>query len=308
MALEGMVLGLILSALVGGNNLSACVGTILGARIVSRKTALTIALAGALLGLMFEGDKLQHARLNLVPGFAEGFVTVAFAIVVLLFFVATLVRLPMSLSQSLAGTALGIGLVLGASVDLTYLSLLVGSWIITPFLAFFLSRAATHLFKTYTNNANIWTKQSLFRGGLILTSFSTSYVLGANTLGFIAALTPDLEGSILSPLLIVALGYVLGVLSFGRGVFRRVGEEIYEMDSSSSVSAQLGGATVIELFTQLGVPVSVTQAVSSGILGAGVAKRISMMNYRVAFLIVLEWVITPLVGLIAGFGVGYLVA
>ena len=84
--------------------------------------------------------------------------------------------------------------------------------------------------------------------------------------------------------------------------------EIYEMDSSSSVSAQLGGATVIELFTQLGVPVSVTQAVSSGILGAGVAKRISMMNYRVAFLIVLEWVITPLVGLIAGFGVGYLVA
>jgi len=54
----------------------------------------------------------------------------------------------------------------------------------------------------------------------------------------------------------------------------------------------------VHLFTELGIPVSITQAAIGGIAGIGQAKDIAIMNRQVVLRIVLGWVAAPLTGLV----------
>ena len=306
MTLLGLGLGFLLSALVGGNNISACVGTIQGTRMLPRKVVLSIATAGALLGYLLEGGKLQRTRSILGQDLSGDLATSAFFVVALLFLAANTVRVPISLTHSLVGTRVGMNLMLQHPMDLPYLTLLLGSWVITPFMAFSLSAGITRLVRKYLARPNLWEQQNILRIGLTLTALYTSYVLGANTLGFIGAVIPTVkELPIPSPLL-VAAGFLMGVMFLGRGVSRRVGEDVYQMNIFASLSSQAGGASVIELFTQMGVPVSVTQATSSGVLGSAFASPIRIVNIRAVLYILSEWLVTPIAGLILGAGVVYI--
>src|SRR5207245_8051962 len=57
----------LLGAVVSGNNLSACCGTIIGSRMVNRRSGILIAVAGYLLGLLIEGPKLFRVRQAFLP-------------------------------------------------------------------------------------------------------------------------------------------------------------------------------------------------------------------------------------------------
>ena len=68
----------------------------------------------------------------------------------------------------------------------------------------------------------------------------------------------------------------------------------------------LGSAIVASLFTALSVPVSLTQVVIGGMLGAGVAHRPSIVNTRELFALILGWAIVTIVSAGLTFGLAYL--
>jgi PiT family inorganic phosphate transporter len=95
----------------------------------------------------------------------------------------------------------------------------------------------------------------------------------------------------------LSLSAVAGMFLFGYGVTSTVSERILTLAGAAALAAQLGGALTVHLFTQFGVPVSITQAVIGGIMGIGQAKDIVIMDTRTVLRVILGWVMAPLVGL-----------
>ncbi len=57
----------LLGIVVGGNNLAACSGTIIGSGMVTRRTGVLIAVTGYISGLAIEGPKLFRVRQVFLP-------------------------------------------------------------------------------------------------------------------------------------------------------------------------------------------------------------------------------------------------
>lgn len=89
-----------------------------------------------------------------------------------------------------------------------------------------------------------------------------------------------------------ATAIALGTYSGGWRIIKTTGTRIIKMDPAQGFSAQGAGATVILASSYFGFPLSTTQVINGGIMGAGVAKRLSAVRWGVAGNIVVAWLLT----------------
>ena len=80
-----------------------------------------------------------------------------------------------------------------------------------------------------------------------------------------------------------------------------VGREITYLDEYTAFIAALSGAITVELFTQVGVPVSTSQAIVGGVVGVGLVKGLRTVNKRITGIIGIGWVFTPIMAGIMSF-------
>ena len=141
-----------------------------------------------------------------------------------------------------------------------------------------------------------------FRRGQLLTGGLLALGHGANdaqkTMGVIAlALIADgsLDGGADPPFWAIAAAaaaLALGTYSGGRRVMRAAGRRIIKMDAAQGFSAQGAGAATLLTATLLGFPISTTHAINGGVMGAGAAKRLSVVRWGVAGNILTAWLLT----------------
>jgi PiT family inorganic phosphate transporter len=94
----------------------------------------------------------------------------------------------------------------------------------------------------------------------------------------------------------MALGTALG----GWRVIRTLGGRIMKVRPVHGFSAQLAGLGVMWGAAFLGGPVSLTQVMSSSIMGSGTAQRLKGVRWGVAREILVAWLLTiPVTGLSA---------
>lgn len=89
-----------------------------------------------------------------------------------------------------------------------------------------------------------------------------------------------------------ATAIALGTYFGGWRIIRTMGTRIIKMDSAQGFSAQGAGAAVILASTHFGFPLSTTQVISGGVMGAGAGKRVSAVRWGVAGNIVTAWLLT----------------
>jgi inorganic phosphate transporter, PiT family len=87
-----------------------------------------------------------------------------------------------------------------------------------------------------------------------------------------------------------AIGF--GTYAGGWRIIRTLGWRIYKMDPVGGLAAQLTGATVIQLASQFGLPVSTTHVITGSVMGSGAARSVSALRWGVGANIVAAWVIT----------------
>jgi PiT family inorganic phosphate transporter len=105
-------------------------------------------------------------------------------------------------------------------------------------------------------------------------------------------------------IVISALAISSGTAIGGWRVIRTLGFRVTTLQPVHGFAADLSAATVIEVASQLGIPVSTTHSASSAVMGVGATKRLSAVRWGVAGNIVAAWIITfPICG-----GLGYLFA
>lgn len=96
----------------------------------------------------------------------------------------------------------------------------------------------------------------------------------------------------LSILALGGLGIALGVMIFGRKVMATVGTKITSLTNTRGFSVDFGAATTVLAASNLGLPVSTTHAAVGGVVGVGLARGFSAVDFGVLLRIIVYWILT----------------
>jgi len=292
-----LALTILLSAVLGGNNFSTCLGASLGAGIVRLSHATLIASAGVFLGTLVEGGKLSNVfNGGILPALSTSSLIPILVSSLLVMTVVTLFHIPLSLSQAMVGAGWGIALATGAG-STVYSLLVLASWILSPAVAFAASAIIeTAVLRLGRKVKDIIVLNRLYADMTLIAGFYAAYALGANTLGLVVGLFPPNLASPASLSLVFSAGTAVGMIYLSKGTVRSVADNLVGLNPSTALSAQFGGAFSVHLFTQLGLPVSMSQAVIGGMSGAASVKQIAIMNKRIVQQILAGWTVGPVAG------------
>jgi inorganic phosphate transporter, PiT family len=106
---------------------------------------------------------------------------------------------------------------------------------------------------------------------------------------------------VLSAATVAAVGTAYG----GWRIIRTLGMRVTDLDPVQGFAAEVSGATVIQLASQVGIPISTTHAITSSILGVGASRRLSAVRWGVTIQIFTSWLLT--VPVTVGLGALYVV-
>jgi len=98
-------------------------------------------------------------------------------------------------------------------------------------------------------------------------------------------------------IIVSALAISSGIAMGGWRVIRTVGVKITALQPIHGFATQASAATVIEIASRLGIPVSTTHCATAATMGVGATKRLSAVRWGVTRNIVLAWILTfPICG------------
>ena len=89
-----------------------------------------------------------------------------------------------------------------------------------------------------------------------------------------------------------ALAMAAGTYSGGWRIIHTLGSKVIKLDPIHGFAAETAAATVIQLATHFGVPVSTTHTITAAIMGVGSTQRLSAVRWGVAGNIVTAWILT----------------
>ena len=125
--------------------------------------------------------------------------------------------------------------------------------------------------------------------------------MGIITLALFVSPAFDLEALEVPLWVITVSGAVMAAGTYlgGQRVIHTLGVRIVSMRPVHGFAAEGVGASVIELASRTGIPVSTTHVITSSILGMGSTRRLSAVRWGVAKGIVYAWILTfPVCGLL----------
>ena len=287
----------LLAMVVAGNNLSACAGPLIGSGMVNRRTGTLIAILGYIIGLAVEGPKLSKVTQVFLPMKTPNEVFSILLVSFLIFLTGEIFKIPLSLSKALTGAVLGVAVQIGLPISNNFLVVIISFWILAPIAATALGILLVEMDQRISPK-NLWRKLTILKTGLLIVSFISAYVLGSNTLGLIAGIPVNFT---LYASVIVGVASILGAWFLGKGALHRLAEGFYNLRYPNAFFAQLLGAATVELATQVAVPLSITETVSSSIIGSGLASKMRMMNGRNVFLVISSWIFSPVAGFLLAY-------
>ena len=293
-----LIPSLALCVILGGNNLSTCLGTSVGARRLKYSQAIALASIGLMAGILLEGSKLSGAITTGITSSSDPQFTLIVTVssFILMVFL-TYRKLPISLTQVAVGAAIGAAIAKGITVNWTFASIVASSWFLTPVAGFLVASGISIMTRKLGKSARgVFTQNIMYSYLTILSGVYASYTLGANTVGLISGMTELPDPGRLQISVLMGLATILGMLLLSRGTTMSVAENIVGLSPSASFSAQMGGAATVHAFTQFGIPVSVSQAVIGGIFGAAIPRKIVVRNDRLTREIILGWTAAPVLG------------
>lgn len=310
---------------IGANDTANAMGVAIGSRILSFRKAVTLLIIFVFIGALLEGHKVMApigTGLVTAPyGFGSPLREFPEVVLISMFcagaFVtlATIFGLPVSTHQAIIGGLAGSGIALNifsgvcANVNWIQFIVIVASWIISPLGAAFFAIVLYLICEGIVRRAKSSKRMQLFFELAVLVSGCyIAYVMGANDVGTaMSALFATETWGICSAAVMYKLalfgaaGVAIGALTFSNKVIGTVGEGITKLDLLGAFVAQLGAGIAVHLFTELKLPVSTSQAIVGGVVGAGIIRSLSGVKFGKIRQIALAWLATPTVSLIISF-------
>lgn len=278
----------------GSNDAANVFGPQVNSGMVKYRNAIILAAIFVIIGALLGGRK----GLSTVGGISDLVLSTAIISVLaaaLIVNIMSYLGLPVSATQAIVGSIIGLSLLEGNTLDHTKLTRILISWVATPI------GAAVIALILYDILALIWQKRArnLITFNLtvkwlsIIIGCYAAYSLGANN---VANVTGTLAGAgLISPLLATIMGGIsisAGVLTYSRNVMYTVGKKITPLDPFSALIAVLSEAVTLHIFALVGIPVSSSQAIVGAIVGVGLVRGAGIINRKTLAIILAGWVLT----------------
>ncbi len=290
--------GIFMGWSLGANNAANIFATGVSARIVSYRTAVLLMAIFIILGSIIEGPKCMDIIKEVTELDLDAALLISFSSAAAVAFM-TVLGLPASTSQAIIGSMIAYSLASGAnSPDWWKLGKIFSCWIFTPvgaaFFSYLLYKIFAVFFKKFIKSDMAF--NIAIKWLLIITGCYGSYTLGANNVA--NATGVYYSSGILNVNQACAIGGIsiaFGVITYSYKVMDTVGNKITNLGPLGAFIVVLANAVTIHVFTQIGVPVSSSQAVVGAVVGIGMVKGADSISKKVLTEIFLGWTSAPLI-------------
>lgn len=304
-----LVLALALTFLFGWNNSSFLIGNLRGSGTLSFRAAVLISVIGLLLGVLLEGSKMASSLVGSLASTATVSIILATVLTsVIITLGLTLLSLPVSFSMVMVGAFLGATSASELAINITRAGDIVAFWFVAPVVTAVLTYVVYTTAARSVTRFGLLTVDSLNRIGIVASALTVSYTLGANNIGMVLGIvvssTPG-GTSVLAISLILAAAAVVGVVTLGRtNVTGTIGDKMLVLSPQGVFSAFMASSVIVWVGTQLAIPLSISQCLLGGMLGAAFTKNVTVLNRRLVGETAAVWVLAPVVA----FALGYILA
>ena len=223
-----------------------------------------------------------------------------------------LVGLPSSSSHALFGGLVG-AVIVGAGVEgvnfAAVLSKVLIPALVSPVVAGLAAFCAVKFIFFVVRKMSESQVESGFRHGQTVTACLVALSHGTNdaqkTMGIITltliavGFQPSGTGPELWVVAICGLAIALGTYMGGWRVIRTLGKGLTEISTPQGFAAEAASATTILVSSHMGFALSTTQVCSGSIIGTGLGKKGSKVNWGVAGKMLIAWIVTfPAAGIV----------
>lgn len=309
-----LLLGLAVGVGIGANDMATVLGPVVGGNVLPWRRALLVAAGLVVLGSALAGGQVfQTVGDGIVPRPALAVQVAVLAAVVLAVAVASVLRTPVSTSQSVILSLVAVAVVAGQAVDVGLLAAVVLAWAVFPVLSLGVAPALYRLLdRALANVTRIDRVEAILSALIVVASGFAAFSLGANHAGLALGFAAQSGGGgaaagPLAGLSLFAFGLLGGAaIAAGSlrsaGVVQTVGREITQLGVISAFVALATFGTVMLAASLLGLPVSTSQAMVASVAGVGLTKGTGAVDTRRVGRIVALWLVTPAIA--SGMAVG----
>jgi PiT family inorganic phosphate transporter len=104
---------------------------------------------------------------------------------------------------------------------------------------------------------------------------------------------------------VCALTMAAGTAAGGWRIIRTLGHKMVRLQPIHGFAAETTAATIIQVASHMGIPLSTTHVISTSIMGVGAMKRFSLMKWGIVGRMVWAWVLTLPVTALLGYWMQY---
>jgi len=305
-AIAAIIVALIFDFVNGFNDSANSVATVIGTRVLKPLHAVALSAAANFVGPFIFGVAVATTIAKGIVSPDE--ITVYMIIGGLAGAIAwsslcTYFGLPISSSHSLIGGIMGAGIIGLGLEQLVYggLTKVFTGIIIAPIGGIIFGMVLVGIIIAVFAKRKPAVVNRTFGRLSIISSAWLALTHGANdgqkTMGIIVLIlfSADLISEIHMPLWVIfaaASAMGLGTFFGGYKVIKTLGLKITRLKPYQGFAAQTGGGVMLAIFALLGIPASTTHAITGSVMGAGAARRIRAVRWKVSRQIIFSWVIT----------------
>jgi len=290
LSLALLPIALYTSFVFGINNSGLSTGSLLVSGFSYRK-GIGVTGIGFVAGALLEGWKMEGTLTGLTAQGATLSVLLTTLIITgIVFSIFSFLGMPISLVNILVGSYVGAGMAMETFVNYAYLNIIVLSWITLPVLAALATIACYRVTVRLLANMSPVGVGRFHLIAMPVIVFYTAYSLGANNIGLLHNFTLH-ETQLIEILMLVFLPVAsfFGVMKSGR-TSRFVSEGVVGHSPTTVFSSLLVGAVFVWIFTQVAIPVSLSQLLIGGLVGVNLYRKPRVYNKDALLKLVAAWV------------------
>jgi PiT family inorganic phosphate transporter len=300
-----IALALIFDFINGFHDTANAIATSVSTRVLTPKMAVLMAAVLNMVGALSGTAVAKTVGAGLVQAISITQVTIISALIAAIVWdlVTWYIGLPTSSSHAILSGVVGAAIATsGFSVIIAkgVYKVLIGLFL-SPLIGFVLSILLMYFLMWLFKRSTPSLVSNLFGRLQILSAAYMAFSHGSNdaqkTMGIITmALVsyyhlPDFHVP-MWVILLCATAMACGTATGGWRIIKTLGVKLVQLRPIHGFAAETAAATVIEVASRMGLPLSTTHVISSTIMGVGASRRLSAVRWGIGKTIVLAWMLT----------------
>jgi PiT family inorganic phosphate transporter len=300
-----IVLSIIFDFINGFHDTANAIATSVSTRVLSPKAAVSMAAILNMVGALSGTAVAKTVGAGLVQASCITQVTIVSALIAAIMWdiITWYLGFPTSSSHAILSGVVGAGIAtagMNVVIQKGVYKVLLGlifSPLIGFILGFFLMLFLVWLFRRSTPSlvGNLFGRLQILSAAYMAFSHGTNdaqKTMGIITMALVSYYKLPEFHVPLWVILVCATAMALGTATGGWRIIKTLGMRLVQLRPIHGFAAETSAATVIEIASRIGLPLSTTHVISSTIMGVGASKRLSAVKWRIGGNIIIAWILT----------------